>query len=112
MPGLLLLIDLAEEWYSLTGLPFLFAIWASSRLLEEEEKQDLYDSYHLATQNWSEIYLRAKQALNLDGAFLKRYYNNNLHYRLTERDYEGFSKFIHLAAELKIIESAREEIWM
>lgn len=104
--------DLAEEWFSMTGLPFLFAIWASSRLLHGEEKQELYDSYHQATQHWDEIYLRAQEALKLDGTFLKRYYNNDLHYRLTERDYEGFRKFIHLAAELKIIKSARQEIWM
>jgi chorismate dehydratase len=104
--------DLATEWYSLTGLPFLFAVWASNRPLSEAEKQDLIDSYLLAIQHWDEIYERANRSLQLNGRFLKRYYNNDLHYRLTERDYEGFLKFIHLSAELKIIEKVREEIWM
>jgi chorismate dehydratase len=104
--------DLASEWHSLTGLPFLFAVWASNRALSEAEKQDLTDSYLLAIQNWDEIYERAQLSIRFDGTFLKRYYNKDLHYQLTERDYEGFLKFIRLSAKLKIIEKVREQIWM
>jgi chorismate dehydratase len=104
--------DLATEWHAMTGLPFIFAVWASSRPLENSESFDLYDSYEQATQNWDEVCLRAGHMLHVDGTFLKRYYNNNLHYRLTERDYEGFRRFIHLAVKLKIIQQGRDEIWM
>jgi chorismate dehydratase len=107
-----LTLDLAEEWYSFTGLPFLFAVWASHRKLDETEKNELLDSYEQATQNWDEIYARAGQALRLDIEFLKRYYNYDLHYRLTKLDLEGFQKYIEFASEMGIIKSPRVNIWM
>lgn len=105
-------LDLASEWHSFTGLPFVFAIWASDRPLDDPEKNELLESYDRATQNWDEIYERAARALNLDVPFLKRYYNYDLHYRLTKQDHEGFRRFIELASELEIIKNPRDKIWM
>jgi len=103
--------DLAAEWYSLTGFPFVFAFWASNRQLEEEEKQILYRAYEKATGNWDAIYSMAKETLPVDSSFLKRYYTDDLHYHLVRSDYEGLLRFFTLAAELGFINHMRRDIW-
>jgi len=103
--------DLATEWYSLTGFPFVFAFWASNRPLTEEEKRTLYRSYETATGNWDAIYSMAREMLPVDNAFLKRYYNEDLHYHLVRSDYEGLLRFFTLAAELGLTEHMRKDIW-
>jgi chorismate dehydratase len=107
-----LAFDLAEEWYSLTGLPFIFAVWASLRKLDKNERFELLESYEKAELNWNKIYQRAGRALPLDVGFLKRYYNYDLHYRLTKLDHEGFKRYIEFAFELGIIKTPRGNIWM
>ena len=104
--------DLATEWYSLTGLPFVFAIWAANRVLSDFEQHVLQQAYQQATQNWEEIYREAQGILNVNRRFLKRYYNVNLRYRLRKSDYEGMLKFFSSAADLGLIEYVRKDIWM
>jgi len=103
--------DLASEWYSLTGFPFIFAFWASNRPLTEEEKQILYRAYERATGNWDAIYSIAKEALPVDSSFLKRYYTDDLHYPLVRGDYEGLLRFFTLAWECGLIDRMRRDIW-
>lgn len=104
--------DLATEWYSLTQLPFVFAVWASLRRLLEDEILALQKSYNEGLVNLDEIYEVAGQLLPVDMQFLKRYYNMNLHYQLTKNDYEGLLKFLTFAADLQIIDKVRKSIWM
>ena len=103
--------DLATEWYSITRLPFIFAVWACSRQLSQEEEGWLRQCYELATSHWEEIIQQARILVDVDEEFLKRYYKMNLHYRLTKQDYEGLIKFLSLAAECGIIETIRKDIW-
>lgn len=103
--------DLATEWYSIYRLPFVFAVWATNREVTLEEKAILNDSYRIATQNWENIYAEATRMLPVDSTFVKRYYNENLHYQLTKKDYEGILKFLTISANLGLLESIRKDIW-
>jgi chorismate dehydratase len=103
--------DLATEWYSIYRLPFVFAVWTTMREVTYEEKAILNDSYRIATQNWENIYAEAVRMLPVDSTFVKRYYNENLHYQLTKKDYEGILKFITISANLGLLESIRKDIW-
>jgi chorismate dehydratase len=104
--------DLATEWYSITGFPFVFAVWGSKRVLFEEEREALALAYEQATQNWEEIYDRAQRMLSVDRSFLKRYYNENLRYHLTRSDYEGLLRYLTLASDFGYLEKVRKDIWM
>jgi len=104
--------DLATEWHSLTQLPFVFAVWGCSRGLTENEQSLLRDAYESATNHWQNIYDRAHEVLGVSREFLKRYYNDSLHFRLTRADYEGIFRFFSLAAEFQFIPTFRKEIWM
>jgi len=103
--------DLATEWYSLTRLPFVFALWASKRTLKDQEKQWLLNAYRQATENWEDIYRKSAQLLGARSDFVKRYYNENLHYQLARSDYEGLLKFLFLSAELNPVNQIRKDIW-
>lgn len=104
--------DLATEWFSITRLPFVFAVWASSRPLEQREIDQLKKSHEDALRNWDDILREAQMMIDVDLEFLKRYYKLNLHYKLTKQDYEGLLKFISLAAEYGLIERVRKDIWL
>jgi len=103
--------DLATEWYSIYRLPFVFALWASLGEISRSEKSMLSDSYQMATQNWESIYAEAMRMLPVDSRFIKRYYNENLHYQLSKKDYEGILKFLAMSANLGLLESVRKDIW-
>jgi chorismate dehydratase len=104
--------DLATEWYSITGFPFVFAVWASKRILFDEEREAFHLAYRQASENWEEIYDRAARMLAVDRTFLKRYYNENLRYHLTRSDYEGLLRYLTLASEFGYLEKVRKDIWM
>jgi chorismate dehydratase len=104
--------DLATEWYSITGFPFVFAVWASKRILSVEEREIFYLAHRQATQNWESIFHRASNMLVVDAPFLKRYYNENLRYHLSRSDYEGLLRFLSLAADFGYLQKVRKDIWM
>lgn len=104
--------DLATEWYSLTRLPFVFAVWACSRALSDTEKEMLKQSYLQSIEHRAEICERAATMLPVGSEFLERYYNHNLHYQLTKPDYEGLLRFLTLAAELRVVGKIRKDIWL
>lgn len=104
--------DLSTEWYALTGLAFVFAVWGANRTLSNEEQLLLHQAYTEANENWEDVFEKAQALLAVDQEFLKRYYNRNLRYRLVRSDYEGLLKFFSFALELGLIDRIRKEIWM
>ena len=104
--------DLATEWYSITGFPFVFAVWASKRNLSMEEREIFHLAHQEAAQNWQAVIERASGMLAVDVPFLKRYYNENLRYHLSRSDYEGLLRFLGLAADLGYLQKVRKDIWM
>jgi predicted solute-binding protein len=104
--------DLATEWYSMTGFPFVFAVWAANRALTEDEKEVFHNAYRQANENWPKVYDIAARMLSVDEAFLKRYYNENLRYHLTRSDYEGLLRFLTLALDFGYLDKVRKDIWM
>jgi chorismate dehydratase len=104
--------DLATEWYSLTRLPFVFAIWGCSRPLTDIEKQILNGALEAASHHWDEVYRKAGETLDVKRDFLERYYNDNLHYRLTRGDYEGILKYFDYASQFQFLAKVRKDIWL
>jgi chorismate dehydratase len=104
--------DLASEWHAMTQLPFIFAVWASLRRLTSSE-QEVFQQSYLEGQASQEIVInQACKMLPVDREFVKRYYNLDLHYQLTPNDYQGFSRYLALAADLKFVDNIRTDIWM
>jgi chorismate dehydratase len=104
--------DLAAEWHAMTKLPFIFAVWGSLRGLTSLEQAIFQDSLLEAQASPELVIDQACKMLPVDREFVKRYYNLDLHYQLTPNDYQGFSRYLALAADLKILDNIRTDIWM
>jgi chorismate dehydratase len=101
--------DIVEEWRAMTGLPAVLAIWAGRpEIMTPELVQDFQASLAFGIERIDEISAEAAEALDLPAAELKHYLTENIDYHLDAENLRGLRHYFELAAELKLIESARE----
>ena len=82
--------DLASEWRSITGLPFVFAAWISNKPLPASFIQKFNEANAKGLKQIDEIV--AAQQFNLFD--LKKYYTLHLSYKLDERKRKGMDLFL------------------
>lgn len=86
--------DLGQEWKKITGLPFVFAAWVSTKELPQEFIDVFNKANALGLQHLDEIV-----AANPFEAYdLKKYYTLHISYKLDERKRESMKKFLELIA--------------
>lgn len=102
--------DLAEEWRSLTGLPFVFAVWAVGR----DAAQRFTDAPKLFVAAKEEgigmrelLAARYAENLGLPKADLLDYLNRNVCYDLDEEKIAGLEQFFELAHACGLIAENR-----
>ncbi len=102
----LMKIDLGAEWTRLTGLPFVWAVWAGRAdaltathvvALQEARDAGVADSDAIA-----EAYAGAEK-----GPICKSYLRDNIQYQLGEREAAGLRRYFELAATHDVIDAAR-----
>jgi chorismate dehydratase len=93
--------DLAEEWRSLTGLPFVSAIWgvASGSPLDETLANDFIRSRDHGLQNIDSLVQHWSRQLPLAEQTIRSYLTQNIHYILDQECIEGMRGFFRMAAE-------------
>ena len=87
--------DLASEWRSITGLPFVFAAWISNRSLPGSFIQRFNEANATGLSHIDEIV----SAQNFDLFDLKKYYTLHLSYVLDERKRKGMELFLQVIRE-------------
>jgi len=87
--------DLASEWRSITGLPFVFAIWISNKPLLPDFIERFNQANAVGLNHISEIV--ASQNFNLFD--LNKYYNLHLSYKLDDRKKKGMNLFLQVIRE-------------
>jgi predicted solute-binding protein len=84
-------LDLGEEWLSLTGLPFVWAGWIGDDGLSAELAETLQSALdHGQTENWIE---RAKSKVRLSDEAIHRYFETTMEYRMDETMLDGLRAF-------------------
>ena len=102
-PGLIVR-DLADDWRELTGLPFVFAVWAirpaaaGDGLTEKFQESAAYALGHL-----EEIIPEEQARTGLPAELIRSYLTENIDFTLGERNLAGLRRFYELAAELELI---------
>lgn len=96
-------LDLAEGWNRLTGLPLVTAIWAVRRDVAPEP---FLWSRDYARHRMGEILDAAAARTGLDRRLLTEYFEMNLHYDLDADDERGLAEFFRRAAAHGLIPSA------
>lgn len=102
--------DLAEEWRSMTGLPFVFAVWAVRAGVVEH--QDLIAKDFLAAKleglsKLNQIAASYAEELNLPQQSLLAYLQENVNYDLDTENIAGMQRYFALAAESGLIPKDR-----
>lgn len=93
--------DLAEEWFKFTGLPFVFAVWASVKTLDN----DFIDSFNsalslglqnipLSVDNFNLKYIGKSEAID--------YLNKNISYNLDDRKKKAIEMFLNQVKEVNL----------
>lgn len=95
-------LDLAEGWSRLTGLPLVTAVWAVRRDVPPEP---FLWSRDYARHRLGEILDAAAARTGLDRRLLTEYFEMNLHYDLDADDERGLAEFYRRAAAHGLIPS-------
>lgn len=103
--------DLAEEWRAMTGLPFVFAVWAVREDACEHSPslvQDFLAAKREGQGRLGEIAAQYTHELNLPQADLLSYLRDNVNYDLDAENIAGMRRYFELAHELGLIPEAQE----
>ncbi len=86
--------DLGSAWFELTGLPFVFAVWALRRGIDNEVlKQQLREAKAFGLETLDNIIATNTQYTQ---DFRKDYLTWHIHYHLGSDEKRGMAKFIEL----------------
>ncbi len=88
--------DLGSEWRKITGLPFVFAAWVSTKPLPENFVHDFNQGNALGLEKIDEIVAANPYPLY----DLKKYYTLHLSYRLDEAKKKGMQRFLEEIKDL------------
>lgn len=84
--------DLGETWLRHTGLPFVFAAWVSNRQLDSLFVKKLNEALHLGIEEIPQLmYLLPSPHPSFD---LKRYFTENISYKLDDAKLRGMQLFL------------------
>lgn len=88
--------DLGSEWKKITGLPFVFAAWVSTRPLPDDFVELFNEANALGLQHIDEIVAANPYPLY----DLRKYYTLHLSYLLDEQKRKGMRRFLDVIRDL------------
>jgi chorismate dehydratase len=97
--------DLAHEWRTLTGLPFVSAVWSAAHdsALDESVEQDFIQSRDHGLEHIEALVAEWSQRLPIPEQTIRSYLTTNIHYVLDEECLEGMRGFFRMAAEIGVL---------
>jgi chorismate dehydratase len=106
--------DLAEEWQTLTGLPYVSAVWASAPMnlgapgpshlgTWESTITDFIQSRDRGLENIDALVAEWSTRIPIPAATIRAYLTTNIHYVLDEKCLEGMNVFFRMAAEAGVL---------
>lgn len=103
-----LVIDLAAEWRALTGLPFVFAVWAVRGKVDVPDLAFYFkSSLRFGLQSMDTLVRESAAELGMSSDTVRTYLTENLGFFLREPEREGLETFWRKAEEHGLIEGAQ-----
>ncbi|HEY9167249.1 MAG TPA: menaquinone biosynthesis protein [Candidatus Kryptonia bacterium] len=91
-------LDLAEEWVDMTGLPFVFAVWAGKPdALNVDDVHAIIYSKNLGIDNIETVCKEAAAEYGTSLNVILEYLTNNVQFNLGEAEIAGMRHFFELA---------------
>jgi chorismate dehydratase len=97
--------DLAHEWRSLTGLPFVSAVWGTSYRgpLDVSIAEDLIQSRDHGLENIEALAAEWSARVPIPESTIRSYLSDNIHYVLDDECIEGMRGFFRMAEETGVL---------
>jgi predicted solute-binding protein len=97
-------LDLGAEWWELTGLPMVFAVWAARPgYASPELAEALNDSLRFGLQRMDEIVAREAAARGFEEPLVRDYFRHNVVLEFGESERLGLERFLDEARRLGIL---------
>jgi chorismate dehydratase len=107
-----LILDLAAEWRALTGLPFVFAVWAVRAEVDFPDLAFYFkSSLRFGLANLDILVRESAAELGLDSAEVRSYLTQNLRFFLQEPELAGLAEFFRRARAHGLLPEARELVF-
>ena len=99
--------DLGEEWFGMTGLPMVFAVWAGMPArLGPEFRQPFLESCLYGLDRLEEIIAEAPAKHGVRVELARRYLTRHIVFRLGEEEHRGLELFRSKVADIRSAEVA------
>jgi predicted solute-binding protein len=91
-------LDLGAEWYALTGLPMVFALWAGHVKRHAEELGDILErSWKFGAEHVNDIVELEHERRHVSRELAHEYLTRYIHYPIGEIEWRGLEVFLELA---------------
>ncbi|MBN2683181.1 MAG: menaquinone biosynthesis protein [Bacteroidales bacterium] len=87
--------DLGNEWKKFTGLPFVFAVWVSTKELSKEILEDFNTIFRKSIENVDKI-VETKPTGAISKETMANYLKNNIQYNINEEKKIAISEFFRM----------------
>ncbi|MGC8794111.1 MAG: menaquinone biosynthetic enzyme MqnA/MqnD family protein [Bryobacteraceae bacterium] len=95
-------VDLGAEWFALTGLPMVFAVWAARRdCFREELAAEFLDSCRFGRAHLDEIVRQEAGPRGIPEALAHEYLRERVIHELGEEEYRGLTEFLERGRGLR-----------
>jgi chorismate dehydratase len=92
--------DLAGEWNSHTGLPFVFAVWAANRDIDQGFIDEFNEALKMGVDNIDAVVEYFAPMSVIGKKELDIYLRKNIDYILDDRKFNGMNLFLDLLSKL------------
>ena len=91
-------MDLGEEWNDLTGLPFVFSLFAGREfILSREDIEPVIRSFNLGRKNLESICKEYAENDQIPWSVYHDFLTHEINYRFSELDHDGLNEFYNYA---------------
>jgi chorismate dehydratase len=95
-------LDLGSEWYQLTGLPMVFALWSGRKeVMQPAFEQAFLDSCRAGLAHMDEIVRDQSPIRGITEQLAREYLTRHIVFELDGRDHEGLDLYLKYAAALE-----------
>ncbi|MGO9316394.1 MAG: menaquinone biosynthetic enzyme MqnA/MqnD family protein [Terracidiphilus sp.] len=93
--------DIAEEWHTLTGLPYVSAVWGCAHVVGfyKDVSEDFIQSRDHGLQNIDALVAEWSSRIAIPEQTIRAYLTTNIHYILDEECLEAMKVFFRMAAQ-------------
>jgi chorismate dehydratase len=93
-------LDLGDEWVSMTGLPMVFAVWAARRALPQQDPAPFMQSLRFGLGHLEEIVREEHTKRRITAELAREYLTRHIVFELGAEEYKGLDRFLEYALEL------------